>query len=80
MSDTLTICACGRAFTQEQSSGKWCFRCKLDNLSFSFVGGGGYSRESFHNHTVGEIQREQMRESRAKGYDLEKISTRKELI
>ena len=35
-----------------------CFRCRVKTVGFSFVGGGGYTRESFHERTTAEFLRE----------------------
>jgi hypothetical protein len=75
-----TTCECGKEFTQEESSGSWCYRCKLDGLSVNWVGGGGYGREAFHSQTVGEGQRMMMAEAKAKGIDAEPVPQRAELI
>jgi hypothetical protein len=80
MSDSIKTCECGRQFTDAQSSGKWCFRCKLDGLQFNFVGGGSYGREAFHSKTTREVQEETVRRATALGYKPVKRSTRAELV
>ena len=37
-----------------------CFRCRVSTVGFTYVGGGGYGREQFHNMTNAEMAREQM--------------------
>lgn len=75
-----TVCECGRTFTQEQSSGTLCFKCKLDGVRFSFVGGGSYGRRMFHDKTVAEVQREHVEGAKRAGIQLEKLPERAELI
>jgi hypothetical protein len=75
-----TTCDCGKSFTQEESSGSVCYRCKLDGLSVTFVGGGGYGREAFHSQTVLEGQTRMMAEAKSKGIDAEPVPQRAELI
>lgn len=79
MSDT-KICECGKEFAPEQSSGDICFRCKLDGVGFSFLGGEGHGRKAFHGKTIGEVQRETLARGKAIGADLEPLPARKELI
>lgn len=33
-----------------------CFRCRVQSVGFHFRGGGGYTREAFHEHTIAERQ------------------------
>ncbi len=73
-------CACGRTFSEADSTGEWCFRCKLDGLKFNFVGGGGYGREQFHNETNAGFAREIVEGAALRGDAIEKKSTRAELI
>ena len=55
----MKICVeCGAEFTEDQSSGEHCFKCKLNSVSFNWVGGGGYGREAFHAMTNKEKQAE----------------------
>lgn len=48
-------CACGKIAEEGTST---CFNCRVRSVGFSFVGGGGYTRQSFHNHTIAERRRE----------------------
>ena len=73
-------CECGRQFTDEDSSGDLCFPCKLKGVKFSFVGGGSYGRQAFKGETNSEIARRTVAEGKAKGFDLEPIPQRAELI
>lgn len=52
MSNELKTCECGKEFTEEQSSGDLCFKCKVDGVRFSFRGVAGWGREQFNKHTV----------------------------
>jgi hypothetical protein len=75
------ICECGRSFTESQSTGRWCFRCKLEGIRFNWVGGGGYGRQAFHDKTVGEVQREHVEGAARAGITtMEKLPERAELI
>ena len=80
MSYSMKICECGRHFTEEQSSGVWCYRCKLDGLRVNWVGGGGYGRAAFSGGTVKEHIDAQMRLANANGTRVEKVPERAELI
>lgn len=48
-------CPCGKP--AEERTGI-CFNCRVRSVGFSFVGGGGYTRQSFHNSTISEKRRE----------------------
>lgn len=80
MYDEVKICECGREFTEAQSSGAHCFRCKLDGIRFNWVGGGGYGRKAFHDKTNTEVMRETESRAQANGVNAVKRSTRAELI
>jgi hypothetical protein len=71
---------CGKKFSEEDSSGAFCYRCKLDGLSFNFVGGGSYTRGMFNKQTVKEGQDRMIAEARSKGNDIELVPQRAELI
>ena len=71
---------CGKKFTEEQSSGKFCYRCKLDGLMVNWVGGGSYTRGQFNKMTVKEGQDRMIAEARSKGNDVELVPQRAELI
>jgi hypothetical protein len=49
------ICACGK---QAEPGSDECFRCRVSSVGFSFVGGGGYTRDSFHDYTTAERRAE----------------------
>ena len=51
-----------------------CFHCRVASVGFSFVGGGGYTRQSFHDRTISE-KRAEILEGRTLGVDTEPIST-----
>ena len=77
----MKACAeCGKRYSEEQSSGAFCYRCKLDGLSFNFVGGGSYTRAMFSKQTVKEGQDRMIAEARSKGNDVELAPMRAELI
>lgn len=44
-----------------------CFRCHVQGISFTFVGGGGYGRQAFHDNTTAEV----IRQNTAGGPDIE---------
>jgi hypothetical protein len=75
----MKVCAtptCSTQFTPEQSSGDHCFRCKVKSIGFSFVGGGGYGRQAFHDRTTREVEREIVDGAKAQGREIEKVGTR----
>ena len=71
---------CEKQFTEDQSSGATCYRCKLDGLMVNWVGGGGYGRDAFHSGTVKEHIDSQLAQAKAKGVDAVPIPQRAELI
>ena len=46
--------SCGAEFTDEQSSGAVCFRCKLQNVGFTWRGPTRASKQNFHDLTIRE--------------------------
>lgn len=50
-------CKCGKKAEPGKDE---CFRCRVSSVGFKFVGGGGYTRESFHEYTIAERQREML--------------------
>jgi hypothetical protein len=50
-----------------------CFRCKALSIGFSFRGGGGYTRQSFHETTNREVVDEMKRVSAEEGREIEKV-------
>ena len=62
---------CQTCFRKEaEPDGDECFRCRIRGVGFSFVGGGGYTRESFHERTTNEARREILGD-RVVGVDVE---------
>lgn len=80
MPDEFKICGCGATFTSAQSSGKFCFKCKLNGVRFNWVGGGSYGRQAFHDNTVGEVVAQTHRIAALSGVTASKVSTRAELV
>ena len=79
-SSMFKTCECGKEFTEDQSSGVTCYRCKLDGLMVNWVGGGGYGRDAFHSGTVKEHVDSQLAQAEANGTRVEKVPERAELI
>lgn len=50
-----------------------CFNCRVRTVGFSFVGGGGYTRASFHDRTIAE-KRAEILGDRVLGVDVEPAS------
>ena len=51
----MIFCSCGK----EAEPGRYeCFRCRVATVGFSFRGGGGYTRQSFHDNTIAEKRAE----------------------
>jgi hypothetical protein len=42
--------------TEETPGSELCFLCRVRSVGFSFVGGGGYTRHSFHERTTAEAR------------------------
>ena len=42
--------------TEETPGSELCFLCRVRSVGFSFVGGGGYTRQSFHERTTAEAR------------------------
>ena len=64
-------CACGK---QAEPGSDECFRCRVSSVGFSFRGGGGYTRDSFHDYTTAE-RRAEILGDRVVGVDVEPVST-----
>lgn len=45
-----------------------CFRCRVQTVGFQFRGGGGYTRQMFHEHTI-ESRRAEILGDRVLGVD-----------
>ena len=67
-SSTIKLCAaCGCEFTEAQSFGKHCFKCKVATIGFTWRGPTRATKQNFHDHTIGEIARESVAASEAAG-------------
>lgn len=58
---------CGTAFTQEQSTGDVCFRCKVHSVGFGWRGPTRATKQNFHDQTIREAITESMANERAAG-------------
>lgn len=70
MTNVTKLCACGRSFTEEQSSGDTCFKCKIASVGFTWRGVRD-TRESFSNETIPEVIRETKAQAAANGIEIE---------
>lgn len=70
-SSVWTCPQCGKARTNEPRPEGHCFACHLKGVGFTWVGGGGYGRENFHNTTIAEETRNIVDKSKAKGVSIE---------
>jgi hypothetical protein len=68
-SGTVT-CRCGKI--AEEATGV-CFNCRVRSVGFSFIGGGGYTRNAFHDRTIAE-KRAEVLGDRVLGVDVEPAS------
>jgi hypothetical protein len=75
MAETLKLCSCGRTFTDAQSSGDTCFKCKLATVGFTWRGVRD-TRESFSTETIPERIRETESMAAANGVEVEPVGTR----
>lgn len=69
----MTSCGECRVRTEEIPGSGLCFHCRVASVGFSFVGGGGYTRESFHNQTITE-KRAEILGDKVVGVDVEPAS------
>lgn len=80
MESATTTCECGRQFTQTESSGRHCFKCKVSNVNFGFRGVTGIGRKKFHDETIKSVVEASDRDIRSVGgdpkKDFEPIGTR----
>ena len=54
-----TLCRqCLVRVAEDASPEEICFHCRVATVGFTFVGGGGYTRSSFHDRTVTERRAE----------------------
>jgi hypothetical protein len=65
-------CRCNKRLRQEDERYGLCFNCRVRTVGFSFVGGGGYTQESFHNSTIAE-KRAEILGDRVVGVDCEPV-------
>lgn len=52
MSEALKICSCGATFTESESSGRHCFKCKIATVGFTWRGPCKATRQDFHDNTI----------------------------
>ena len=64
-------CRCGKMSEEDRSE---CYRCRISTVGFSFRGGGGYTKQSFHDYTNTE-RRTEILGDRVLGVDVEPSST-----
>lgn len=68
MDNTATkTCQCGRTFSDADSHGDTCFKCKIQGIRFTFRGATGSTRKSFHDTTIKEAIAESDRNIKAAG-------------
>lgn len=66
--DTATkTCRCGAIFTEEQSSGDTCFKCKVGTIGFTWRGPTRATRDNFSNQTIREAITESMHNEKRAG-------------
>lgn len=75
MVEALKTCSCGRTFTESQSSGDTCFKCKVATIGFTWRGVRD-TRESFSNETIPERIRETESMAAAAGVNVEPVGNR----
>jgi hypothetical protein len=66
-------CSCNKHLRPEDVPHGVCFNCRVRSVGFSFVGGGGYTRGSFHDSTIAE-KRTEILGDRVLGVDVEPAS------
>jgi len=67
-------CTCNKHLRPEDVPHGVCFNCRVRSVGFSFVGGGGYTRTTFHDQTIAE-RRAEILGDRVLGVDVEPSST-----
>jgi len=67
-----TLCRQCLVRTAEEGS-EICFLCRVGSVGFSFRGGGGYTKQSFHDSTIAE-RRAEILGDRVLGVDVEPAS------
>jgi hypothetical protein len=68
------LCRQCKVRTAEDNGSEICFHCRVATVGFSFQGGGGYTRQSFHDRTIAE-KRAEILGDRVLGVDVEPVST-----
>jgi hypothetical protein len=66
------ICSCGAEFTERQSSGKTCFKCKAQTIGFTWRGPTRASKQDFHDNTIRSVIEEGNANCEALGGDPKK--------
>lgn len=68
-------CLCGQCLVRvaEDNGSGICYHCRVASVGFSFRGGGGYTRDTFHDYTNAERQAEILGD-RVLGVDTEPAS------
>ena len=69
-----TLCKECHVRVAEDNGSGICFLCRVGSVGFSFRGGGGYTRQSFHDSTISE-KRAEILGDRVLGVDVEPAST-----
>lgn len=75
MVEALKTCSCGRTFSESQSSGDTCFKCKVSTIGFTWRGVRD-TRQSFSNETIPQVIRETKEQAAANGVNIEPVGTR----
>ena len=75
MAEPLKTCSCGRTFTESQSSGDACFKCKIASVGFTWRGVRD-TRQSFSNETIPQVIRETKAQAEANGRTIEPVGNR----
>jgi len=68
-------CACGALIADADENSLRhgeCFKCRIQGIRFTFVGGGGYGRETFHNGTTAEFDRSIRDGAKANGIEIDR--------
>jgi hypothetical protein len=64
---TKTCHSCGTSFTEAQSSGRVCFKCKVATVGFTWRGPSRASKQNFHDYTIRDVINESDRNLAANG-------------
>jgi len=68
-----TLCKECLVRVSEDNDTRICFHCRVASVGFAFQGGGGYTRDTFHDYTNAERQAEILGD-RVLGVDTEPAS------